>query len=187
MNILKKKFVLSRRDKECVLLKSFYQKAIKENYDPESTGKILAHFMFNNLEFTKKRLFMILELFNDNFELIEVKSFLDMMSEVLKVNDNYSKLRIEYIFGIPQINISYSGSIPQIIKQPDNYSNKLYWYYSPILYNTLFYSLTDQIIRHLSHREILLILSFYFDMILNNSYVFNYFDNCPSPISESKG
>jgi hypothetical protein len=132
---------------------------------------------------------MVLELFNDKFELIEVKSFLEMMSEVLKVNDSYRKLRIEYILGIPQVNLSYLGSIPQIIKQPSNcnYSNKLYWYYSPILYNTSYYSLTDQIVRNLSHSDILIILSFYFNMIFNNSFVFNYFDNCPSPISESKG
>ena len=142
--------------------------------------------MFNNLEFTKKRLFLLLEIFNECFGLLEVKNSIEVFTQIFKINDKYSGLRLEYIFGIPQLQIRYQNrSVPQIIKYEGKYSDKLFNFYSPVLYNSSHLSLIDNLIRFLSHSEILIILGFLFTMIFKNAFSFNYFDNCPSPVSEN--
>lgn len=178
---------MSIRDRECIILKLFYKKAIKENYDSASIGRVLSHLMFNNIEFTKKRLYLLMEMLNDTFGIVEQKNFYEIFFQIFKINDKYTQLRLEYIFGIPQLNVSYNnGSTPQIIKKDGRYSNKLFWFYSPILYNTSYLSAIDQLFRFISHSEILIVLNYMFSTIFKNPAAFNYFDNCPSPDNENK-
>ena len=142
--------------------------------------------MFNNLEFTKKRLYLLIEMLNDSFG-TEIKEFFEIFQQIFKIQDKYSKLRLEYIFGIPQYNVkSKNGSKPQIIKYEGRYSDNLIWFYSPILYNTSYSSVIDQFVRFISNCEILTILNCLYSMLFTNPMAFNYFDNCPSPIRETK-
>lgn len=128
-----------------------------------------------------------MELFNDSaFGVIEIKNYFEIFSQILRVEDDHTRLRIEFIFGIPQVQIRNIGSEPYITRYEGKYSEKLISYYSPILYNTNHLSVIDQLVKYLTHSELPIILTFFFTMVTNNVVVFNYFDNCPSPAVENE-
>lgn len=172
---------------DCITSKNFYLKALKGAYNSFATGKILAHLMFNNLDFTKKSLYIVCEIFNESLMLSEIKHNFEVFYEILSVIDSYTKLRIEWIMGIPQIQIKCStGSSPTIIKHVGKYSEKMIQFPSPLLSSSNHDSVIDQVIRLSSHTDLLGIIYYLYKLVLKLPIVFNYFDNCPSPISENK-
>lgn len=166
----------------------FYIKALKGGFDACATGRIISHLMFNDLQFTKRILYNICEVFNESLMLNDIKNNFDVFYEILRINDNYSNLRLEWCLGIPQLQIKYYGasSCPSISKSTGKYSEKIILFPSPLLAGSNHDSIIDQVIRVSNHSDLLAIIYFLFNLAFKLPQFFNYFDNCPSPTSEHK-
>jgi hypothetical protein len=141
--------------------------------------------MFNNLDFTKKTLYTVCEVFNECLSLNEIKHNIDIFQSILSINDNYTRLRIEWVLGLPQINIKYTGgSMPTYTKLNSKYLDKPINFVSPLLSSSNHDTILDQLIRMNSNPDVLALIQYLFQLIFSNPEVFNYFDNLPSPIQE---
>ena len=176
-------FNLSERDFKCVTHKNFYKKAIKDAYNNGALSKILAHFMYNNHSFSKKRVYMLLQSVNEATSSSEAKDIFDLLFNVITMYDKFSLLRLEWIFGIPQINVKTNGSdYPTLPERNSKYGEKIVKYLSPITYKTSLESLTEKIIsKFQSSIEFINILNYLFALVLKKSHVFCYFDSIPHP------
>jgi len=178
---------MTNKEFECIFSKHFYIKALKGAYNSSAIGSIISHLMYNNLEFTKKILYIVCEVFNESLMLTEIKHNMEVFNEILLINDKYSRLRIEWTMGIPQLQIkSSAGCLPVLLKHVGKYSEKMIQFSSPLLSTSNHDSVIDQVIRLSSHTDLLGIIYYLYNLVLKNPIVFNYFDNCPSPICEYK-
>ena len=168
--------------------KHFYIKSLKGGFDAIATGTIISHLMFNNLNFTRKILYYVCEVFNESLMLCDIKHNLDIFYEIMRINDKYSKLRLEWSLGIPQVQVKYNGasSIPSIYKSIGKFSDKIVLYPSPLLEGSNHDSIIDQVIRYTSHSELLAIIYYFFLLAFKLPTVLNYLDNLPSPLNEYK-
>jgi hypothetical protein len=178
---------MTNKELDCLFSKQFYIKALKGAYNSKAIGSIISHLMFNNLDFTKKILYIVCEGFNESLMLTEIKHNMEVFNEILSIKDKYSRLRIEWTMGIPQLLIkSTTGSLPILVKHVGKYSEKTIQFSSPLLSTSNHDSVIDQVIRLSSHTDLLGIIYYLYNLVLKNPLVFNYFDNCPSPICEFK-
>ena len=119
--------------------------------------------------------------------LTEIKHNMEVFNEILSINDKYSRLRIEWTMGIPQLQIkSTARSLPILLKHVGKYSEKTIQFSSALLSTSNHDSVIDQVIRLSGHTDLLGIIYYLYHLVLKNQLVFNFFDNCPSPISEYK-
>mmetsp|Transcript_19379 Transcript_19379/g.14049 ORF Transcript_19379/g.14049 Transcript_19379/m.14049 type:complete len:93 (+) Transcript_19379:826-1104(+) len=76
----------------------FFKLVLKEGYSTETFGQAVAHFCYEDLEYTKwvsKRL--VLGVAKNDYE--KVKHYLDLVTAVCQVKDSMQALRLEMIFG----------------------------------------------------------------------------------------
>ena len=180
-------YSLSEREWNCLNQRPFYKKCIKDNYHNTALSKLLAHIMFENYELSKKRIFMIMEAVNDGISLSDAKSACELIFNILNINDKYNIVRLEWIMGIPQLQIKLTDTqFPKIIKNSDRYSDKLYRYISTLLYGTNHESLIERLIyKYQASSEFITILNYFFSIIFKNPYTFIYFDSLPHPKNEN--
>ena len=96
-------FYLNDNDKLILNSNKFYQKAIKENYHNQAISLLISHLMYNDIEFTNKRIYSIVNMINNSSNSNEIKETLDLISNILLLEDKYSFYRFESIIGLPQI------------------------------------------------------------------------------------
>ncbi len=142
---------------------------------------ILAHLMYNNIEFTKLKLFNLMEIANDALMTQDFKQAMDLLYHVFIIEDNYTNLRMEWIYGIPQINTKFSENSILSTFTFSKYGEKLYKFISPLMAGTNHDSLIDKIIRLQSHTEFIQMLNYFFAIVFKKPFTFNYFDSLPSP------
>lgn len=179
-------YSLSERDLECLYQRSFLKKCIKDNYNNTALSKLLAHLMFDNFEYSKKRVFMIMEAVNDGISLADAKAACELIFNVSNIDDRFSIIRLEWIFGIPQLQLKPSDTcLPRIVKNGDRYSDKIYKYISSILYGTTHESFIERVIyKYQASADFITILNYFFSIIYKNPYTFMYFDALPHPKEE---
>ena len=149
-------------------------------------SRIIAHLMFNNLEFTKVKLFQLMEIMNDAIMSQDFKNAIDLLYQIFHIEDKYTILRMEWIFGIPQLNTKFTERNVIAIQSFNKYGEKLFKFISPILVGTNNDSLIDKIMRLQSHSEFIMMLTYVFALFIKNPLPFNYFDNLPSPKVENQ-
>lgn len=174
-------FKPSERDLECLYNRSFYKKAIKETFNNPAISKILAHLMWNNIEFSKKRVFMVLEVVNDGLSLTDARSAFELLFNIMGVEDRFTQIRMEWIFGIPQIVVK-TDNTPILPVRSAKYGDKIYKYISPLLYGTYNDSLIERLItKYQASSDFIVILNFFFSIIYYKPHIFTYFDSLPHP------
>jgi hypothetical protein len=99
--------------------------------------------MYNNLEFSKKRIFMLMEVVNNGISLSDAKDVFDLLFNVIAIEDNYKHIRLGWIFGIPQLAIRTSDNNQSLPIRGAKCGDKIYKYISPILYGTYHDSLKE--------------------------------------------
>lgn len=94
-------YELSANDMKCLFCSDFYEKTLREKYDPQSFGHIIQHFSFENEGFSQTLAEIILKGLNKaNYD--DVKPYLEAMSYFISLNDMFQLKRIEWILGYPQ-------------------------------------------------------------------------------------
>jgi hypothetical protein len=185
--IIRKIYTMSEKDKEAIQLKIFYKKCIKDNYNNNSLSKLLAHLMFDNYELSKKRIFMIIELFNEGISLQDVKKSSELIFHISNINDCYQILRIEWIFGIPQYKFDISDIYTPKIYKNQNSNEKIFKYFSSLTYGFNLESFVERMLyKYQVNSEYLTILNYFFSIVLKNPYTLIYFDSLPHPKEENK-
>jgi hypothetical protein len=127
---------MSENDKQILMCRHFYKKAIRDSYNNSALSKILSLLMYNNLEFSKKKIFMLMEVVNNGISLSDAKDVFDLLFNVIAIEDNYTHIRLEWIFGIPQLAIMTSDNNPSLPIRGAKYGDKRFKYTSCILYGT---------------------------------------------------
>jgi hypothetical protein len=173
---------LTENDKELLMCRHFYKKAIKDSFNNQALSKILACLMYNNFEFSKKRIFMLLEVVNDGISLSDAKNAFELLFNVVSIEDNYTDLRLEWIFGVPQLVVKSSETIPSLPVRGAKYGDKVYKYLSPLLYGTYHDSLIERVIsKYQASSDFITILNYFFSLVFYKPHTFNYFDSLPHP------
>jgi len=145
--------------------------------------------MFNDFQFSKKKVFLIIELFNQHFyNYAEIKNILEIILQVLKVNDEYTLMRFEWLFGIPQINLKIvDGNLPRIPFSTTKFGDKLYKFESPVLYDTCYDTIIDKMLyKYSNNGDFLQIVTCFYLIILSNKELFNFYNSLPSPMLNCK-
>jgi hypothetical protein len=122
-----------------------------------------------------------MEIANDALMTQDFKQAMDLLYHVFIIEDNYTNLRMEWIYGIPQINTKFTENSILSTYTFSKYGEKLYKYISPLMSGTNHDSLIDKIIRLQSHTEFIQMLNYFFAIVLKKPFTFNYFDCLPSP------
>ena len=105
-------FELSENDMKCLLCPDFYEKTLKEKYDPQALGLIIQHLSFENESFSYCIAEILLKGINRcNYE--EVKPYLEAMSYFISIKDFLEIKRFEWIFGYPQPLVSTARGGPE--------------------------------------------------------------------------
>lgn len=182
-------FSLSSNDFECLYQRQFYKKCIKDNYNNTGLSKLLSHLMFDNFELSKKRVYMLMEAANEGISLQDAKTACELIFNVLNINDRFNIIRLEWIFGIPQIQLKLLDTVfPSIIKnKKESYTaEKIYKFNSTILYGTNFESFIERVIyKYQASIDYITILNYFFSIIYKNPNTFLYFDSMPHPKAEN--
>lgn len=153
-------FLLSERDKEALSQKYYYEKTF--DYSSVLLSKQLAHCMFNNFFFTKKKLFFILKQTNNSYQFENINKCFELLLHIIGIKDKYSMLRLEWVFGLPQINFKYekviennSNIIVPMINNSKEFSssNSYLSYCSYLLYDTEYVSLLNKLINKYIHLD----------------------------------
>lgn len=165
------------------MTKLFYKKAIKDCYNNGALSRLLAHLMFNNFDFSKKRVFMVMESVNDANGLSDIKNVFDLLYFIFPINDNFTLVRLEWFMGIPQLVVKTNDStFVNLQARNMKFGEKILKYISPILYGTYYDSLLERLItKYQSSCDFLVILNYFFAAIFRNGQVFHYFDSLPHP------
>lgn len=168
---------------ECIMYGEFYKKAVKNNVNNAAISKILGHLMYNNFEFSKKRVFLVMEALNDGHTSTDAKNAFELLFHIFQVADNLSHIRLEWIFGIPQLVVRGSDAVfPNLPQRNTKFGDKIVKYVSPLLYGTYHESLLERMIgRFQNCSDYILILNYFFFAIMKKQYIFNYFDALPHP------
>jgi len=193
-------YSLSQSDFECLHQRSFYKKCIKDGYNNCALSKLLAHLMFDNFELSKKRVYLIMETVNEGISLQEAKAGCELIFNVSNLNDRYNIIRLEWIFGIPQLQLKlFDTQFPAVIKNNFNnktkdkfsagysnsYNEKIYKFISSILYGTSLDSLIERLIyKYQASTDFITILNYFFSIVFKNAFTFNYIDSLPHPKDE---
>ena len=170
-----KYYILTERELEAVNLKSFYIKA--QNYPSSELSYLYSHLMFNDLEFTKKKLYILLEFFNDTINHEKLKGCFEIAQEILCLKDNFSIIRREWLLGIPQIDIKYSSqnSIPLLINFNLSSPDKQIKFISNILYNTTSDPLLERVVhRYQNSSDFIIILKYFLEFIFKDNDAIKY-------------
>mmetsp|Transcript_21776 Transcript_21776/g.33651 ORF Transcript_21776/g.33651 Transcript_21776/m.33651 type:complete len:99 (-) Transcript_21776:1589-1885(-) len=80
--------------------KVFYENLSRHGYESEEYSTMIAHLCFRNKEFSKKMAKHILKGTNTSDE---SQPFLQVMKQYFLVEDQFSEMRIEWIFGIAEV------------------------------------------------------------------------------------
>ena len=120
LQIENEEFHLSEDAKLILNSNKFYSKAIKEAYHCQAMSKLMAHFMFNDKEFTSKRIYSILDnIHQSSSNPKDIKETFNLLYHILILEDDYSMHRFEAIIGIPQLQFKYRD------EKPLEFKNKL--------------------------------------------------------------
>lgn len=175
-------FVLSEKDVKCLHSKAFFKKSMQEGYDLVFIGRIINSIIRDNYIESNRLLFITLEVLNDSYDAFKIKMFLDMVQEIVLLQDDLSSLRLEWLFGVPQVNnITYFGVQPKIIQ---NTHLKIFNFPSFLLSGTNHDSVLDHIFRMSHNQEYLSILQYLLNLAYKFECVFNILENYPSPYQE---
>jgi hypothetical protein len=79
---------------------------------------------------------MLMEVVNNGISLSDAKDVFDLLFNVIAIEDNYTHIRLEWIFGIPQLAIMTSDNNPSLPIRGAKYGDKRFKYTSCILYGT---------------------------------------------------
>lgn len=161
---------------------------MKGAYDSHAIGIIISHLMFNNLDFTKKSLYLVCEVFNESLTINDIKHNIEVFQTILEIKDRYSRHRLEWIIGIPQLNLKYtSGSMPSYPKFYNKQQfDKPISFISPLLSASNHDTLLVQLFRMNTNSDLPALLYFFFKLMFSNREIFNYVDSLPSPIQEDR-
>ena len=179
---------MSHNDYLCISEKAFFKKAIKDAYNNQKLSKLLAHLMFNDFLFSKKRVFLIIEMFNQHLNYSEVKNLFELLLQILKLEDEYTTMRYEWILGIPQISLKIvDGNLPKIPVTTNKHQDRLYNFISPVVYGYDHDSLLEKILyKYSNYGDFLNILTCFYLILFNVPTLFNYYNSLPSPMLNFK-
>jgi len=193
-------YSLSANDFECLHQRAFYKKCIKDGYNNCALSKLLAHLMFDNFELSKKRIYMIMEAVNEGISLQDAKAACELIFNVSNINDRYAVTRLEWIFGIPQLQLKLTDIAFPGVTKSHNYeqqqdknkenkfhsnSEKIFKFVSSILYGTSLESLIDRLLyKYQASSDFISILNYFFSIVFKNPITFIYFDALPHPKDE---
>ena len=157
----------------------FYEKALKENYDPLSIGVIVSRLCFENMEFSHNFAVYLLQIIN-KVSYDESKPFLDLLSYFIGIKDSIQKKRIEWILGIPQQSLNKFETFALVDSLEDN----VIQYETPLFIDSSNHtSLLNLIYQNKKRWEnsCMVLLCKLIDIANNNSAVFDYLISLPPP------
>ena len=165
-------YELSEKAKKLLECDEFFKKAFKGNYDNVAMSKMLAHLMYEDIEFTRKILFFILEEIESAKEVTEIKEAFNLIFNILKIKDSFTQFRLETIFGLPSIDFP--------AEKYDLKGNVYIRYISP-LYPKKTTLLEKNQIRLRGSIDYIKIISFLYGLIYSSPDIFRYFNSIPHP------
>jgi ubiquitin C-terminal hydrolase len=181
INCMDKIFHMSDRDYDCLSETNFYKKAFKDSYYNLGMSRLIAHLMYKNYNYSKKRTFTIMEAINEVIPTNEAKAAFDLIFHVLLIEDQFTVNRMEWIFGIPQINIKLNET-PSLPPRETKWGEKIRKYISPITYGTNHESLLERLLhKYQASTDFITILNYFFGVIFSRRHTLNYFDSLPHP------
>jgi len=92
---------LGGNDFKCLYYTEFYEKTMREKYDPVAFGVIIQHLSFENEAFSASLAGLILKGLN-RASYDDAKPYLEALTYFLNINDYVQNKRIEWILGFPQ-------------------------------------------------------------------------------------
>lgn len=98
----KKAYPPGEKEKKVIVCKPFAQKAIKEAFEADAVGKLIAHWSYENEENSKIYASVFLKGVNET-EFEEVAPFLTAMHHFLGINDSLQHKRLEWLLGVPML------------------------------------------------------------------------------------
>ena len=175
LSIDNEEFNLSEDAKLILNNNRFYSKAIKEVYDSNAMSKLLAHFMYNDKEFTTKRIYSILENIHSSLNSKDIKETFNLIYNILTLEDDYSIYRFEALIGIPQLQFKF----PE--EKTLDFRNKLIIKFVSTLFpkqDTLFEKMFK---RWKSSPDYINSISYIYAILYKNPSLFRYFNSLPHP------
>ncbi|EGR29288.1 ubiquitin carboxyl-terminal hydrolase family protein, putative [Ichthyophthirius multifiliis] len=101
-----KQYELSQNDKICLENQEFYQRCMIENYDIQCLGYLIVYMCYNNMQMSEMINKLILKnIYKSTNDYL--KQYLDLVHYFLNINDQFSKYRIELLFGYPNLKNNY--------------------------------------------------------------------------------
>ena len=95
-------FKPGEKEKEVIVSKHFGEKAIKDAFEAEAVGKLIAHWSYENDRNSEIFAGVFLKGINET-DYEEVAPFLSAMHHFLSLNDSLQKKRLEWLLGIPMM------------------------------------------------------------------------------------
>jgi ubiquitin carboxyl-terminal hydrolase 34 len=91
---------LGEQEEKVIANKPFFIKAIKEGFEADAVGKLMAHWSYNNEEYSAIFASVLLHGINET-DYEEVTPFLTAMHHFLCVKDDIQVQRLEWLLGVP--------------------------------------------------------------------------------------
>jgi hypothetical protein len=101
-SVPEKTYEFTENARTVLTLSEFYDKTLREGYDGEALGEIVAHLAYSDEVFSKMIATVILKGLNE-IEYEEVKSFYAVLDGYLTCADGYQLKRIEWVMGFPTL------------------------------------------------------------------------------------
>jgi len=126
-----------------------------------------------------------MEYMQDCYSTQDIRNVLELLNVVLQTNDNYTIQRMEWVFGVPQLNIKIKDNNVPYLPVTSKFGDKLYKFVSPLFIGTQNECLLERVVARYSNMgDFLQILVHFFAMIYENPTLFIYFDSLPSTITQ---
>lgn len=97
-----KPFPQGEKEKIVIVCKNFAKKAIKDGFEADAVGKLIAHWSYENEENSKIYGAVFLKGINET-DYEEVAPFLTAMHHFLKIQDSLQTKRLEWLLGTPML------------------------------------------------------------------------------------
>lgn len=175
-------YLLTDKEIEALDYKPYYLKA--HEFSSPVLSKQLAHLMYNSFDFSKKKLYLLMELFNDTINSNKLKLTFDCLKEVMLLKDRFTLVRIEWVFGIPQIQFRYKyDGMPKLHDITIFSPEKQIKFISHLLYSTSNDALNEKIVyRYQSSSDYIKIINYYLEIVLSDNNLFEYIYYSPYSI-----
>ena len=174
-----KSFTYSLSDNDMKILNNinFYKKAIKGYYDQTALGKLIAHYMYEDIDFTEKLYYPIIDLIS-NVSDKQIQEVFNLIHNILILEDSLVYERFSVLLGFPKVVFSKKTAIndklPSITFVSTLFPNK----------ETI---LSNMISKWKDNDEYIVALSYFYSLIFNGKSLMRYYAPLPNPknISES--